>query len=335
MFAIPQATTTNDEGAQPREGECFDCPIVLEGYKSIDFERLLLLLYPSGISGDPVALNTKEEWISVLRLATVWEMGQIRDLAISKLTLASMTPAERIRLSREYRVASWFTRGVKELADSPLFPGATPIDEIASEIGWETTARIMALISSHQMATGEKILPTTGSVKVPLTSIFCRRSECGRTPADKRSCPLNHKDLRVSATTTSSALAPPQAPSLFGTSSTTRQPAQSSTFGMSATATNQPASSSLFGATTTVSQSSFMGSTNPAPLFTFGGGSSSIKTAAGQNFPPKQTKNEDTGSRECEIHWSSLKSQIPGQVRRSIPDSTVEAMFANELKALR
>ncbi|KAH6908508.1 hypothetical protein BKA70DRAFT_1103782, partial [Coprinopsis sp. MPI-PUGE-AT-0042] len=60
------------------EGASDDQPIVLEGYKSNDFECLLKVLLPRyGVSTPlepcPLAMPL-EEWVSVLKLSTVWQM---------------------------------------------------------------------------------------------------------------------------------------------------------------------------------------------------------------------------------------------------------------------
>jgi BTB/POZ domain len=96
MFTVPPPTRNDKKG---QEGTSDANPIVLEGYKSVDFERLIALVYPRFASdsfedclillllrvpfsddflpGDPVPTYTKEEWTSILKLSTAWEMEKV------------------------------------------------------------------------------------------------------------------------------------------------------------------------------------------------------------------------------------------------------------------
>ena len=94
MFLLPSGPATRSEG-QDR-----DLPIVLEGYKKDEFVCLLKVMYPtyvhamfmfhlsylwtfdratSLISGEKFELHLKkEEWVSVLKLSTIWNMTKVR-----------------------------------------------------------------------------------------------------------------------------------------------------------------------------------------------------------------------------------------------------------------
>ncbi|KZP21000.1 hypothetical protein FIBSPDRAFT_1021607 [Athelia psychrophila] len=58
---------------------------------------------------------TIPEWISVLKLATLWRFGELRIEAIEELTKQEQDPLEKIVLGREYRVEAWLLTGYKEL----------------------------------------------------------------------------------------------------------------------------------------------------------------------------------------------------------------------------
>jgi hypothetical protein len=77
---------------------------------------------------------TKEGWISVLRLAEMWNFKDIRALAILKLTNEPMEPVEQILLAKTYVVPQWLRAGYYALA--------TRSDVLSSEeakrIGYET-----------------------------------------------------------------------------------------------------------------------------------------------------------------------------------------------------
>ena len=93
MFLLPSGPGANTEG-QDREH-----PIVLEGYKKEEFACLLKVMYPtyvliifikidpdyqwgcrasSLVSGTTLDLCLgKEEWVSVLKLSTIWNMEKV------------------------------------------------------------------------------------------------------------------------------------------------------------------------------------------------------------------------------------------------------------------
>jgi Zn finger protein HypA/HybF involved in hydrogenase expression len=138
MFLLPSGPGRHNEG-QDREH-----PIVLEGYKKDDFSCLLKVMYPTGrslISGTKLDLCLeKEEWISVLKLSTIWNMTKFRNYAIHKLsTDVTLSPVEKIVLARAHKVAPWMEEGVSRLASGD--PRST-FEDFAT-LGWETAARIL------------------------------------------------------------------------------------------------------------------------------------------------------------------------------------------------
>ncbi|EAU90792.2 hypothetical protein CC1G_09269 [Coprinopsis cinerea okayama7 len=202
MFSLPSVGPVGTV-----EGQSDENPIVLEGYAMKDFERLLSILYPSGdaIAGDPICLESKEEWISVLKLSTAWEMTkarliQVREMAIKRLSLLQVTPIEKIQLGREHRVSCWFLDGMKALATeiSRDSEGGISVDSIAAQIGWEAAARVMSAVNNHKSAStlGERFIPSSGEVRVLLENIHCRRDRCLKDEKMRQNCPMNHDGLR-------------------------------------------------------------------------------------------------------------------------------------------
>ncbi len=57
-------------------------------------------------------------WISILRLSSLWRMGNMRSTAIERLTpsLCDESPEDRILLGRKYSVAHWISSGYVDLA---------------------------------------------------------------------------------------------------------------------------------------------------------------------------------------------------------------------------
>jgi hypothetical protein len=57
----------------------------------------------------------REEWTSVLKLATLWRFGELRQEALDELAQIDIEPVDRIILAREYKVENWLVDGYMEL----------------------------------------------------------------------------------------------------------------------------------------------------------------------------------------------------------------------------
>jgi len=126
------------------EGHSDENPVVLEGISSVDFQRLLKVLYPPDMRSQILSVTkaewmSKEEWISVLKLSTQWYFLDTRDLAINQLDkLTDMGNVERILLARQYDVPAWLRMAYRNLVQR--HEGIPPED--AEKIGWETGFRL-------------------------------------------------------------------------------------------------------------------------------------------------------------------------------------------------
>ncbi|KAJ7210477.1 hypothetical protein GGX14DRAFT_520493 [Mycena pura] len=118
------------------EGNSNDNPFILHGISSIDFQRLLKVLYPLDVP--QILTMPKEDWISVLKLATMWCFIAVRSLAIQQIDLLGLQSVERILLARGYHVSSWLRTGYTELARRE--EGISLED--AEKIGWKTTVQL-------------------------------------------------------------------------------------------------------------------------------------------------------------------------------------------------
>ncbi|KAH6908583.1 hypothetical protein BKA70DRAFT_1562620 [Coprinopsis sp. MPI-PUGE-AT-0042] len=121
------------------EGASDDKPILLEGYKSEDFECLLNAILPQPFQPFPLLLN-KQEWISVLKLATIWQMDKARNAAVNKLSSFDLSPIEKIQHGSEYHVSAWFKEGIAAIA-SDFY--SYKMEEIRNILGWRTKALIL------------------------------------------------------------------------------------------------------------------------------------------------------------------------------------------------
>ncbi|SJK98026.1 uncharacterized protein ARMOST_01282 [Armillaria ostoyae] len=135
MFTLPQAETDTVEG------DSDDKPIQLQGVSKVDFERLLKFMYPqNGLSPREIS---HEEWISILKLSTMWEMTEIRNTAISDILERQLKidATERISLGREYDVPALTTSGIVDLVNQR---GGVSEEQIAV-LGFEMALRIQCI----------------------------------------------------------------------------------------------------------------------------------------------------------------------------------------------
>lgn len=131
MLSLPQ-------GSNKPEGSSDDVPIKLENISKFDFEQLLQVLYPKDTVKPPEL--SIDSWISILRLSSLWRMGDMRSNAIEHLTprLGSVSPISRILLGRKHSVAHWITSGYSDLAKRE---DAVSLEE-AGKVGLETALLI-------------------------------------------------------------------------------------------------------------------------------------------------------------------------------------------------
>jgi hypothetical protein len=60
---------------------------------------------------------SKDEWISVLKLATKWLFKDLRQLAINALTGLRMNAIDLIFFAKEYRVYGWLLEGYERVVE--------------------------------------------------------------------------------------------------------------------------------------------------------------------------------------------------------------------------
>ncbi|KAJ7772029.1 hypothetical protein DFH07DRAFT_997847, partial [Mycena maculata] len=106
-FTLPPASDGRVEGADEK------APVKLEGISSFDFQSLLK---PSRTAIPKTPGLSQDEWISVLKLSTMWLFSEARILAIRHLTGHSLDCIQRILLGRQYDVSEWLRSGYTELA---------------------------------------------------------------------------------------------------------------------------------------------------------------------------------------------------------------------------
>ncbi|KAI0326136.1 hypothetical protein GY45DRAFT_150028 [Cubamyces sp. BRFM 1775] len=114
MFALPADSKTV-------EGQTDEKPIVLVGIKKEEFQALLHVMFTPlyGPSLEEQRQPTLEEWISVLKLTTMWQFARQRRVAIDRLCPlleAANIPARWLWLARQYDVDEWLFPALHALA---------------------------------------------------------------------------------------------------------------------------------------------------------------------------------------------------------------------------
>ncbi|KAJ7631380.1 hypothetical protein DFH06DRAFT_1101857 [Mycena polygramma] len=140
-------TFTLPRGPNDVEGESDEKPLLLAGISSADFRRLLKALYPRA---NPMEKMPKEEWISVLKLSTLYCLLQTRALAIKHLSPDVERTAEGIALARKYHVASWLRSGYNALAQRSM------TSEDIEMIGQEAVIKIYQIREAYAMTMLER-----------------------------------------------------------------------------------------------------------------------------------------------------------------------------------
>jgi hypothetical protein len=80
----------------------------------------------------------QEEWVSVLKLATMWDFEDIRNEAINRVALMTRDPVEKIVLARTYHVEQWLVPALNDLVRR-----TEPLSlEEAVKLGWDYTLKI-------------------------------------------------------------------------------------------------------------------------------------------------------------------------------------------------
>ncbi|KZV74168.1 hypothetical protein PENSPDRAFT_749475 [Peniophora sp. CONT] len=101
-------------------GSSDENPIRLEvGVTEFDFASLLKATYPPpGLIESELSMD---EWMSVLKLAKLWDLTDMRDRAVSQTErlLANQSPLEKILLGRKYDVIKWLKDGYQAIAKRP------------------------------------------------------------------------------------------------------------------------------------------------------------------------------------------------------------------------
>ncbi|RXW23166.1 hypothetical protein EST38_g2703 [Candolleomyces aberdarensis] len=121
-----------------KEGD--EAPVILEGTTASHFRVFLKLLFPIHTTSTTIRF-TKDEWLIILELSTLWRFHEFRKLAKEHLDPQLNDPVERIVLGRAAYVPNWVSDGYESLVTRQEC-----INEDESErIGHLTTVRLYIL----------------------------------------------------------------------------------------------------------------------------------------------------------------------------------------------
>ena len=79
------------------------------------------------------------EWISILKLSTMWEFIGIHQYVIAQIPKLGISSARRINLARDYHIQEWFLPGLVAYAQQPDTITADDVDLL----GWEFVLKLL------------------------------------------------------------------------------------------------------------------------------------------------------------------------------------------------
>lgn len=115
-----------------------------------DFESFLkVLLAGDGYYKSQPNEQGVDEWLSTLKLASMWQFDSLRDKAISQLIGLPMDPMRRIRVARMYASASLLAQGYSDIIETTGPRGDNReylTMEVLEELGLEVSVRLINII---------------------------------------------------------------------------------------------------------------------------------------------------------------------------------------------
>jgi hypothetical protein len=100
--------------------------------------RLICKLHLSRNSLSQCVKMNQEQWLSVLKLSTMWAFDKIRKKAIAELSKTNMDTVDKVILARSYSVGDWLYEGYIALVKRE----AGLSSEEAKRLGYETAFRL-------------------------------------------------------------------------------------------------------------------------------------------------------------------------------------------------
>ncbi|KAF8629311.1 hypothetical protein AX15_003515 [Amanita polypyramis BW_CC] len=132
------------------DGSSDERPLILGGIKALEFVRLVRCIWPMELGGR-VSNVSLEDWQSVLKLATLYEMAEVKALAIEHMTpLLEKSPSLQIRLAKAHNVQEWLASGFYKLVRRK-----TPLDEYDIQLlGLTDALKVMSIREDRKFDSG-------------------------------------------------------------------------------------------------------------------------------------------------------------------------------------
>ncbi|KAI6146765.1 hypothetical protein BKA82DRAFT_145948 [Pisolithus tinctorius] len=137
MFLLPQGES------ETVEGQSDTCPVILQGISKKEFESLLrALMYKKHGTNRGLDLDC-DQWISVLKLSTMWEFVGLRNAVIQHLDIPSelVDPIDKVVLALQYNIREWLLPAFLALAQRPAL---ISIEE-GRRIGFENALKLASV----------------------------------------------------------------------------------------------------------------------------------------------------------------------------------------------
>jgi len=94
---------------------------------------------------------TAQEWLTILKLAHMWDCDNVRDLAFCELDRMDYEPLKRVLLARDYDAPQkWMDKAIQALANRPAFLS----EEEGHELGISLIITITRLRERNKISLG-------------------------------------------------------------------------------------------------------------------------------------------------------------------------------------
>ncbi|KAL0579630.1 hypothetical protein V5O48_002402 [Marasmius crinis-equi] len=138
------ASRMSESDGKGVEGQSDERPVNLplpDDAGTEDFVQLVKVIYPLTVNLPPPADLNRNQWTSVLKLSTFWELNEIRELAINEISKTNLTLIDKVVLGRNYRVRPWLLEGLNGLVD-PM-RDLPSMEELHDNLGTDTAMQLL------------------------------------------------------------------------------------------------------------------------------------------------------------------------------------------------
>ncbi|KIM59263.1 hypothetical protein SCLCIDRAFT_1023804 [Scleroderma citrinum Foug A] len=130
MFSLPVPKS------EPLEGSTNENPLFLPGIEAQEFRLLLGVLFTSAFGPQKNLPKSPDEWLSVIKLARMWEFDDIHKSSVKMVPYHSVkkSPVEKVALAFQHDIKEWLVPGLDELAKRPEPIGIGDVDLLGLDV---------------------------------------------------------------------------------------------------------------------------------------------------------------------------------------------------------